>query len=152
MAYFQDFKNIVGKEVTSHILKEVSEGKFIVDEANEFAYHLHPYVGGSFVHARGVPNFKFGRGAMQTILSDWFNQDACNLSKEDVIAILVNALENSDKHVLAKNIEKIFLPNGAIGTPVNLKNPPLTVYGHPGNKLCSNEKLPLSLSNGTISR
>ena len=110
MTYFQDFENVVGKEVTSLILKEVSEGKFIVNQAREFAYHLHPFVGGSFVHTRGLPNFKFDRGAMQTILSDWYSEDVCkdNLSKEDVIAKLVSALKNSDKHVIAKNIKKMF--------------------------------------------
>ena len=47
---------------------------------------------------------------MRKILSDWYNEDVCkdDLRKEEVIAKLVTALENSDKHVIAKNIKKMF--------------------------------------------
>ena len=72
MSYDQDVKRLLGAKVYDKILNVVETAKVSVKDAQIFAFHLKPEVGGAFRHARDERNFVFDARAFKKILSDWY--------------------------------------------------------------------------------
>ena len=104
----EDLEDIIGKDVVDHILKDVNEGKFKKNEAEEFAGNLDLCVYGSFINSQNEVNFKYDRRAMKIILSDWFEKcELFRLTKEQTVLKLLSALRGAEKKKLAFDIEKM---------------------------------------------
>lgn len=98
---FQKLEGLVGDHNVKTILDHVSVGDFTKEEVEDLADHLHPKVRGAFIRAKGEVNFVFNEKTMKTMLTNWYEEEAFELTEEEAINKLIVALKESDKAYIA---------------------------------------------------
>ena len=106
-----DLEDLVGKTMIDILLKEVCAGNFFKAEAEEFAYNLHPDVGGSFKNDRKEANLKYDRSSVEKILGNWYKWKAHELNKKESISQLKKAVAAAEMNVIVYELNQVSTEN-----------------------------------------